>query len=49
MLDRRTAAGRASTFGGDVGDGGVEVVFAPALSPKYPRSFELDEAMPLLA
>ena len=50
ILDRRTAAGRASTLGGDgssLRDGGVDATFASGLSPKYPRSFELDDAMPL--
>ena len=44
ILDRRTAAGRASTFGGDglsLGEGGVDLAFASGLSPKYPRSLEL--------
>lgn len=50
MLDRRTVAGRALTFGGDGssrGDGGVEVVFAPGLRLEYPRSCDLDDVMPL--
>ena len=50
MLERRTAAGRAATFGGDgppFGDDAVDASFD--LVPKYPKSSEPEDVMPSLA